>query len=83
MKRHGLSWEPVTDLRTVWPPEATRRCAIRGTALARCHLAVGTFQQAGWSLSDLAEAVQGREPQSFNPDEGILHSLARSGWPRG
>jgi hypothetical protein len=30
------------------------------------------FQQAGWSLSDLAEAVEGSELQSFNSDEGIF-----------
>ncbi len=44
----GSRWSGRT-IRTVEPPEATRRCVTDGTARARCLRAVGTFQLTGWS----------------------------------
>lgn len=45
----GIGWSGKT-VSTVEPPQATRRCAKEGTALARCHRAVGTFQHIGESM---------------------------------
>lgn len=62
----GVGWRGRT-VSTVGPPQARRRCAIRGTARARCHPLVGTFQHTRWSRSGGRDLVEGIESGRARP----------------